>query len=70
MISNRILYYRRKLHIDQTFLAWRAGVTREHISRIERGLCLPSVSVALNISLCFGVPVEEIFYIDTAEQIG
>ena len=68
MISNRVFYYRRKLHIDQSFLAWRSGVTREHISRIERGLCVPSVAVAIDIAQCFGVPVEEVFY--TVEQIG
>lgn len=42
----------------QEELGWRTGITREHVGRIERGKCVPSVQTlydlekALNLSEC------------------
>jgi len=41
----------------------RVGVTMQHISHIERGLCEPSVKSVLRIANALGVTVGELFTI-------
>lgn len=54
--------------MTQQELADRVGVTRQTVLSIERGRYNPSVGLALRIAVVFGVPVEELFEIDTEED--
>lgn len=36
--------YRQKKGWTQEELAWRTGITREHLGRIERDKCIPSIA--------------------------
>jgi len=42
-------------------LAQRAELTRSYLSKLERGLSMPSVAAALRIAKVLGVGVEELF---------
>lgn len=42
-------------------LAQRAELTRSYVSKLERGLAVPSVAAALRIAKVLGVGVEELF---------
>lgn len=59
---------RLKKQIGQTELAKRVGVSRQTIHAIETGKYVPSVLVALKISLVLRLPVEKLFYLKGGEQ--
>lgn len=48
--------YQQRNGWTQEELAWRAGVTREHIGRIERDKCVPSVQTIKKLDQAFGLP--------------
>ena len=50
----------------QAELADRLHVTRQTINAIEKGKYDPSLSLAFKIAALFGLPIEEIFFPDTA----
>ncbi len=47
--------------MTQAQLAERIGVTRQTIIAIEQGRYSPSLEMAFQIALVFGVPLEEVF---------
>ena len=51
-----IMEYRQRNGWTQEELAWRAGITREHIGRIERDKCVPSVETIKKLEQAFGLP--------------
>jgi putative transcriptional regulator len=51
--------------MTQQALADRVGVTRQTILSIERGRYNPSVGLALQIADVFGVPVEDLFELES-----
>jgi putative transcriptional regulator len=64
-LKNRIRVYRAEHRISQTELAELIGVTRKTISTIEVGRFVPSTVIALKIARQFGVPVEDIFSLES-----
>ena len=48
--------YRQRNGWTQEELAWRAGVTREHIGRIERDKCNPSIVTVEQLEKAFHLP--------------
>lgn len=60
--------HRARLNLSQEHLAGLVGVTRKTINTIEKGHFVPSTVQALKIARVFGVPVEEVFYIEDEKQ--
>ena len=56
----------RFLHgeMTQEELATRTGVSRQTVIAIEKGKYNPSVALALRIAGVFGVPVEQVFFLE------
>ena len=67
-LLNRLKEDRSRLNMNQTELGKKAGVSRQTISLIERGDYSPSVTLALTIAKVCGVTVEEVFYLEEAEN--
>ena len=63
MIKTRIREYRAKYNMKQEELAARVGVRRETIGNLEKGRYNPSLVLAWKIAQVFGVPIEELFFI-------
>lgn len=63
-LRNRIKVFRAEHDLTQSDLAERIGVSRKTISTIEVGRFVPSTVIALLIARHFGVPVEEVFWIE------
>lgn len=61
-LHNYIRTFRRRLNLTQRQLAWLVG-SRSHtlISRLERGLQLPSLRVALSLEVVLGVSIKELY---------
>lgn len=64
-LKNRIRVFRAEHRLSQSELAEKIGVTRKTISTIEVGRFVPSTVIALKIANYFGVPVEEIFSLES-----
>ena len=63
----------RRLRFDademtQQQLAQRIGVTRQTVNAIELGKYSPSLEVAFRIAAVFGVPLEEVFKFEAADE--
>lgn len=56
--------------MTQQQLAERVGVTRQTIISIERGKYKPSIELALRLARVFGVPVEALFELESAQEEG
>lgn len=65
MIRNKIREYRARYSMKQEELARRVGVRRETIGNLEKGRYNPSLVLAWNIAGVFGVPIEEIFTVES-----
>ena len=65
MIRNRIREYRARYGMKQEELARRVGVRRETIGNLEKVRYNPSLVLAWNIAGVFGVPIEEIFTVES-----
>ena len=64
VVNNRLRVLRAELGLSQAQLAEGLGVSRQTINVIENGKYDPSLPLALKIGQLFGVPVEEIFFLD------
>ena len=60
-LLNRLKEYRSRLGVNQTEMGKLAGVSRQTISKIERGDYSPSVTLALKLAKICEVNVEDIF---------
>lgn len=65
LIGNHI----RKLRFNademtQQQLADKVGVTRQTIVAIEKGNYSPSLELAFRIAFAFGLPLEEVFFVE------
>jgi len=56
--------------MTQAELADRLGVTRQTIIAIEHGRYSPTLEMAFQIALVFGVPMEEVFRYDETKVNG
>lgn len=63
-MKNNIVLIRKQNKIKQLQVAKAAGVSRQSIYSIERGIFTPTVDTAIKIARFFGKPVEEIFFLD------
>lgn len=58
----KLLRLQSQLTLDQ--LARGAGLTRSYVSKLERGVCKPSIAAATELANVLGAPVERIFRSD------
>ena len=70
MIKNRMKEHRARLGLKQEDLAKLVGVRRETIGNLEKGRYNPSLVLAWNIAQVFGVPIEEVFTVESDAQPG
>ena len=61
ILNNHIQEYRQKLGLTQESLAAEVDVSRQTIISIEKGNYVPSLELALSLSVVFKVPVEKLF---------
>lgn len=61
-IGNRIRGIREELNLSQIAFAEMIGISREHMSRIERNPKQPSVEVLAIIAQCTGYSVDYILF--------
>jgi len=66
-MNNRIRELRLRLDITQDELAGRVGVRRETIVFLEKNKYNPSLRLAYEISLVFGMTIEEVFIFEEPE---
>lgn len=61
-ISCRVRDLRQEKKLTQEELAQKLGISRQSIISVEKGQCLPSLSLALQIAQTFQSSIEEIFF--------
>ena len=69
ILKNTIKVLRAKKDITQEELAELVGVTRTTINYVERSKWVPSTILALKIAHVFGVPFEDVFYLETEKSL-
>lgn len=52
--------YRTDMNVSQEELAFRAGVDRTFVSRIERGIRQPTITTIVGLGLALGVSATEL----------
>jgi len=67
MIGTRLGEWRQTRGITAAALADRVGVRRQTIHAIEAGTYVPNTSVSLRLAEVLGVPVEQLFYLETEQ---
>jgi len=66
-MNNRIREFRARHNLTQEDLARKVGVRRETIVFLEKGKYNPSLRLAFDIARVFGVPIEELFILESNE---
>lgn len=67
-VITKLTYFRKTVkHMTQQELADQVGISRQSINAIEKGKFLPSIESSLKLARFFGVPVEELFYLESEE---
>jgi len=66
-MKNNIRVERAILRISQQELADKVGVTRQTINAIELEKYAPSAVIVMKMSVIFGKPVNEFFYLEEAD---
>ncbi len=69
VLRNNLKVLRAKHNLTQEQLADRVEVTRVTMNYVERGRWIPSTLLALKIAQTFGVPVEDVFYLEREETV-
>ena len=67
-MKNRIEEIRKERGILQEELAKNLGVSRQTISSLERGRYNPSIFLAHNIAVFFGMTIEDIFIFEEEQN--
>lgn len=60
-MSIRLKQLRKQKHWSLEMLAEQTGLTKSYLSKVERGLSVPSIAVALRLARELGADVEELF---------
>ena len=55
-LGNFIQECRQRYGWTQEELGWRTGITREHVGRIERGKCIPSIQTLYDLEKALNLP--------------
>ena len=63
-MNNRIKEYRARHDLTQDELARKVNVRRETIVFLEKNKYNPSLKLARDIAVVFGVPIDELFVFD------
>lgn len=64
ILRNNLKVFRAIENLTQAELAENIGITRTSINAIETRRVVPSTVLAIKLAQVFGVPVEELFYIE------
>jgi putative transcriptional regulator len=56
--------------MTQQQLAEKVGVTRQTIVAIEKEQYAPSLDLAFRIAFAFGVPIQDVFMYESADEAG
>lgn len=67
-MHNRLEELRKQRGVRQEELAAALEVSRQTIGSLENGRYNPSILLAFRIARYFGLPIEEIFIFDQAEE--
>ena len=67
-MSLKLKMLRKQANMTLEELARSADLTRSYISKIERGMSIPSIGVALRLAKALGVPVEALFDTEPAQS--
>ena len=67
-LLNRLREERERLGLTQAELAQRVGVSRKTVNTIENLVFAPSALLAIKLARTVGRKVEDIFWIDGAEE--
>ena len=62
MLKNRVAELRVRFNLTQEELAERIGASKQTIVSLENGSYSPYLLLAINISIEFDMPIEEIFF--------
>ena len=68
MLSEKIYKFRRKSGLSQEQLAEKIGVSRQAISKWERGTSTPELGKLLELSKCFNITLDELVKEETVNQ--
>ncbi|MEV4743571.1 XRE family transcriptional regulator [Streptomyces sp. NPDC049555] len=60
-MSTRLRLLRKQNRLSLEALAQQAGVTKSYLSKVERGLSVPSISTAMKLARVLGVDVGRLF---------
>jgi putative transcriptional regulator len=63
-MRNRLKALRAERGWSQVDLAQRLGVSRQTVNAIENGRYDPSLPLAFDIAILFGMPIEALFFKD------
>lgn len=67
-IQNRIVVLRAERGLSQKEMADKLGVSRQTIISLEKNRYNPSLKLAFDISLLFGVDLHEVFQYEVEEE--
>ncbi|ATP41083.1 transcriptional regulator [Solibacillus sp. R5-41] len=67
-IQNRIVVLRAERGLSQKEMADKLGVSRQTIISLEKNRYNPSLKLAFEISLMFGVDLHEVFQYEVEEE--
>lgn len=68
-LSENILRYRHALGMTQETLAFRLGVTAAAVSKWERKLSCPDISLLPQVAELFGVSIDDLFASATQDKL-
>jgi len=60
-VAKNVVYFRNLLGLSQNKLAEKLGVSPQAISKWERGICCPDISLLPALSRVFEVSIDELF---------
>ena len=61
LIGANILFYRKKNGLTQAQLAEKAGLSTNHLQRIENAVSVPSLQALLDIAKALEIPAKKLF---------
>ena len=70
VVRNRLKEARLEKGLTQESLASTIGVTRQTVIAVEKGKFVPSVKLALELAWALGLPIAEIFWLDSGTGAG
>lgn len=68
VLGNKIKQLRKVKGLSQEKLGEKSDLTQQHISRIEKGTTMPSISTLSKISKVFNIPIDDLADIDIRDR--